>query len=840
MENKKKFIAVGIAALMILVIVALLIHFSGGESGPGKATLNDLLSSQSVRTDLNGSLVVSDASGFYALMATPAACYYSSDGQRSVSPLLAEHVQINTKTNNLLRFLDAYPKSEVVTVGDIQTPSLKATKAIGGGDLETTSLNLAQAYWTSSDGAVLVRSDKAGYAMGVVVAPLASYVDIPIIVADSLDSNVRDTLSGLGVKYTITCGDIDGYKKVMAFSTVEEALDMTTTFVRHPDGLNSNISYVTLANPMDAFAPKVVKTVAADGSPFAGSVWHMYTGPDTAYSGLEQSTAGDDWEVNVPEDMTNVIMNVKLEYKPHPQDEVDGERIYVFVRYFDPALGGDQYTEIYYFGTAGGQKENDLETVDFDIPLYGATGKFVLHVEGRNTYEAGNGGIVTKEEIPYKMTVRIDSYESPVFSFMPGISSLAPYLSAYHCGLVLAKPSYAMQYDYISNPAAAREPAVFKDADQNASDAAVRVHNDLITLLGRLIGYDSIVCNKDTINAVADYYYENPIPVAICADTNMIPWYYHPGDTMGPEEGYNQPGDVIYGDINIDTEDGACDLGPGRIQEDVMDLELPVGRMTGWDVQDASALISRTIFYYDIIDSFVGHSKDPDKVWKNNAYAFLGSKLPVETMYGTLINTVKEYAQEGGFTTVEHTSEELSDIKFTAQIQEGSNYILGGVHGNYYWYVPQCHNKATSGGSAYDVSNVNELSYGPSTMYLVSCITGRIDGMAARSCLSMTYVHVGVNAYVGASRSTLGTITPDLDFDMRAFEPEGAVLLGEIFTQHLIVQDQTVGMALRDAKNEYLVHDLSGGSITTESYIMFQHYICYGDPAFNPYEPANA
>lgn len=185
-----------------------------------------------------------------------------------------------------------------------------------------------------------------------------------------------------------------------------------------------------------------------------------------------------------------------------------------------------------------------------------------------------------------------------------------------------------------------------------------------------------------------------------------------------------------------------------------------------------------------------------------------------------------------------HTSEELSDFKLARQYQEQSNYILGGVHGNYYWYVPQARWDQTAGGSAYDVTNVREMSLGPSTMYMVSCITGRIDGLNPRNCLAMTYVHTGLNAYVGATRSTLGWIDPQLDFDYRFLEPEGAVLLGELFTTELM-KDATTGIALRDAKNQYLVEDMKSGMIQAESYIMFQHYVLYGDPAFDPYEPAN-
>lgn len=840
MDKKKKMIAAVIVAILIVGALVLLIRFSSNDKLE-KAGLQDLLDSTSVRVENDNPIVTASDSGFYNIAATSAAVYYDSDGQKTSVPLLSEWEQEHTKQDNIKRFLEVYPVQEVVAVGDLDTPGLITSGEMPGRDMEAISISIAKLYWKSSDGAMIVKWDKGGYEQAVTAAPLASYVNIPIIVTNSMSANVESALEDLRVKYTITCGDIRGYKKVMSFDTLEEINDMSTLFIQHPEGLNSDVQYITLANPTDNYYPELVETTVPEGSPFTGSLFHIYAGGDSAYAGLEESKPGDDWEVNIPDDMNNVVMNIKISYKPHPQCEIDGERIYVFVNYYDPDLDGG-YDTLYYFGTAGGFKSNDQEVAEFNVPVYGATGKYVLHVEGRNTYEAGSGGLLLKKEVPYTMSVALNEYENPMIPNMPQLSSLAPYLTAFRCGLVLAKTSYATNYNYLDNSTQCREPAVFSKGLYNVNQTAIAIHDDLTTQLGKLQGYEGdFTRDAEVLNDLADHYFENPIHVGIIADTNMVPWYYHKGATHGTVEGKYQPGDMIYSDINFNTEDGETDLGPGRIDPGLMDGDLPVGRIVGWDKEDVSSLVARTFFYYDILDNYVGHSKDDDKLWKNNAYAFLGSKVPVESMYGTLVDTIVEYSQNGGFTSVMHTSEVLSDIKLSGEYQEGSNYILGGVHGNYYWYVPACRVQSTAGGSAYDVSNVNEMSFGPSTMFLVSCITGRIDGMSPQSCLAMTYMHNGVNCYVGASRTTFGWIDPDLDFDMRFFEPEGAVLLGEMFTEELLIEDKDIGTALRDAKNKYLAEDVQSGSIQeTQGHIIYWHYICYGDPAFNPYEPANA
>jgi hypothetical protein len=131
------------------------------------------------------------------------------------------------------------------------------------------------------------------------------------------------------------------------------------------------------------------------------------------------------------------------------------------------------------------------------------------------------------------------------------------------------------------------------------------------------------------------------------------------------------------------------------------------------------------------------------------------------------------------------------------------------------------------------------MNMGPSVMFLVSCITGRIDGLNATNAICMAYIHVGINAYIGATRTTYGTVDTTVDFDMH-LEAEGAVLLSEYFTDYMM-QNATTGMGLRDAKNAYLPADSPTGGIQADmAHTIWAHYILYGDPDFNPYEPANA
>jgi len=826
-RTNRKWMAMTLAAVVLAAGILVIFSRTGEDGGPAEATLADLLASRSERRETAPTAAVSGTSPYYSMMATPVCEYYDEERERFAEPMLIYVDQPLIASNPANDLLDHYDEDLLITVGGPMGLSHSPAKEYEG-SRKSVSLALTEDFWARSDGAVLIDEDPENYGQAMYCTLLASYLNIPVIVTSDIDPSVESTLHDLGVKYTITAGDIEGYGKVMRFDSAEDAQNMTISFITDPLGFNRKPDYLTMANPMDGFE---TSSDIVDQQAYSGEVFHIYTPVPGAYAGLEEASEGVDFDYTVPDTVKNGIMYFELTFKPHEQDEIDGERIYCFI-FYERENG---WEEIYYIGTCAGVKDGGYETVNFEVPVLGATGNFRFHLEGRNTYEVGSGNLVTKKAVPFEMTMTLRSLSSPVYASMPMLSAIAPYQCAYHQGVLMAREEYAMHYSRIGNTSGAFEPSVHEESMEYVNRKAWEIKDDELDLISRMLGKEGLLLeDKERLVELADELYDDPVYVSIVADTNMIPHFYH-GNGGHPTEGLGQPGDIIYSDVDMDRQNPTRDLGPGVVSQDVQDYELPIGRFAGYDAMDVSVLVARNLFYGEIIDNFVGHGMDPDTSWKDNGYVFLGSKMPVETMYGTYVRILSDYMTEAGFDVI-GTTEERSDFKFAHQFQEGSNYIMGGVHGNFYWYVPQCHINTISGGSAYDVTNVLDMSMGPSTMFLVSCITGRIDGLAPENCLSMAYVHVGVASYVGATRSTLGWLDPGLEFDMRPFEPEGAVLMSEMYTENLL-DDMDAGLALRDAKNSYLPTDLEGGSIKDEAFIMVQHYVLYGDPAFNPYEP---
>jgi len=193
----------------------------------------------------------------------------------------------------------------------------------------------------------------------------------------------------------------------------------------------------------------------------------------------------------------------------------------------------------------------------------------------------------------------------------------------------------------------------------------------------------------------------------------------------------------------------------------------------------------------------------------------------------------------------------------------------------------------------FEIRSVENMKYGPSVIYVESCITARTDGMNPENTLSQTYIHAGVNTYIGATRVTadpgyldprpfsggvgfgiLGYLNATLRYKLKGEYPDlhfGAVIAEDFILN--LVDDNTTGMSLRNAKNAFLPKDanstflwsppltISTGNTWLDSqltkssytplaenertrvldkkYVALHEFVLYGDPAFNPYQPIN-
>jgi hypothetical protein len=533
----------------------------------------------------------------------------------------------------------------------------------------------------------------------------------------------------------------------------------------------------------------------------------------------------------------------------------------------------------------------------------------------------------------YELTITVEELDSPIDPLMERLSSLSGYLASYRQGIVYASTDFSY-----AGEQGMSQPGDNPDIRRECNNHVMNIHSNLNGILAQIAGISD---DKETI---WKYYTDNPIYIGILADTTMIPMYYYKNPDDGYIMGWGVPGDFMYGDIDPDPNDTENDTYTYYPRQENL-----VGRITGWNAEDCSGLLARTFFYDHIIDT-LGEWKQTATVqtgcglefqWipllttlSNMLYAGRGEPTKWPTGESFLINlrlcdilqknwfTVKRThllaSQREGFTNLRQYSRLFFILPFFYQLISGDNIVKGGEyqkesniiftfnHGFYYLYesgdilidargfppfttisrfYPMGSGLSAKG--TYDVRNVCNMEFGPSVIFIESCITGRIDGIAPENCLSQAYLHAGANTYIGASRVTAdpGYIEPGLIFEgfgawgfIKAIynlkrkgeypNPHFGAVIAEDFFRGLIENDYSTGTALRNAKNVYLSKDANTtflwtpplistglpqldkeliksfnkpyteGKYLDKKYHCLHEFNLYGDPAFNPWNPS--
>jgi len=882
-------------------------------------------------------VTVSDANPFYALLATPLAVHYDNSGQQHVIPFYVKN--FTNPSSTILR-----TEVELGILTDLVIGNVFSAK--------DASLFVAETFWETSQTVMIIKQDQQGYNLGVLATPIASYLNIPVLITSSFDTEIKNVLTELETNKIYVCGDfnIDSSFNVSKtrLNTMQDVHQ--ELIIVHERRFNQPIEYLTLANPLDVTKPTVLDSTEYSYSGTVGSTAFL---PSQLVGMITKGNAATH-PFTIPSNYKYAQVSITIENKNSEYVSELGDEIVFLMK----SPEGINYL---YDGTMGGipvrNNQGDIiqDQIHFETTIYNKPGEYQVQLFGK-WFGAQSGS--------YTLEITVEKLDNPIVPLMDKLSMIAPYLTAYHQGIILAKPDYAFAADDdvfhngkqcpgITQPGS--NPQLIEPANQHT----LQIHEEINQLLATLSDIPI-----SSLQQLRNHYKNNPINIAITADPTMIPMYYYknpdgmPDNNAAYMSGFALPSDFIYADIDPkpdDIENNSYSYWP--YQENI------IGRVTGYDVQDASALIARTVFY----DTLLNRYDD----WKDNALVSTGcglefQNLPVLTrlshlLYGgrgeptkfptgesTFINLRLQDTLETGFMNVKGTflaasqregfsKEDIdlieqtgllnrilfpskmvsflsSDTKVTgAEDHINSNLIFTFAHGSFNLFehgdilvdargiplispLARIYPPLGSGlnaKGAFDIRSVHDMEYGPSVMFVVSCITGRTDGLEPENTISQTFLHAGINAYVGATRvtadpgyldprpfpggwgiGTFGLLKATFNYFVKNEYPDfhfGAVL-GEDFIIDLIRDDSTTGRALRDAKNQYLPKDANSTFYWTpplmisaipefldsstqnqeplpqrfeetralaKKYVAVHEFTLYGDPAFNPYQPLN-
>jgi len=619
-KNDKIVVLLGVA---ILVIASVGIFYYNGEvSGKKPAEIEDFYTvTGTLNENVPESIIVPDTSPFYALVATPLAVHYGAHGEQYTAPLYVENY-----TN---------PSSAVKRVYTEQLDSYKSYRFNDPGSPKTFSLDIAKRYWDKSEAALLIKDNETGYQLGVTAVPIASYLSIPVIVTDEIDEKVRETLEDLGVTKTIVCGDLDVYGNVKSFENVDEIVNTTIDLLNMKFKSNNpdyEINYVTITNPLDAFPPKVLRKeiiLSDKGTLQSGNLL-----PSHLFAAIKSLPKPLWYTVKIPDDYKYALVKLDLiNLEPGEDVQQFGDSI---------TLGGSLTAYVRTYAHPAERDANGnikYDKLHFETVFYDAGGQ-EYSISLSSSY-------MIQKSAEFEIRVTAEELSNPYYPLIKQASSIAPYLAANHKGLVYGKTSFAFAADdnvkyngetITGNTQPFWNPKLIPVINQHVYE---NIHKPLNSLVAKIKNIDL----KDIdLKYLKERCYDDPIYIALVGDTVMLPQYYYRSPHSDPFEnpksggyGTNCPSDFIYG--NIDPEMySLLPYDPDYCENDKFskfpEVENIVGRLVGWDVQDISALIDRTLFYDDIIQKL--------DEWKKKALVMIGAgtemqKLPVFTMINQLM-----------------------------------------------------------------------------------------------------------------------------------------------------------------------------------------------------------
>jgi hypothetical protein len=626
-KNDRVVLVVGI---VILILAGTGIYYwDYTEENKDDAIANDFVKITGKMVNMPDGITVSNSDPFYAVIATPLAINYCEKNEQSVIPLIVKDLE--NPSDSVIKFFG----EQVNILPDLEIDNSKSA--------EDLSIELAETYWKSSDAALIIENNFEGYKLGVALAPVASYLRIPILVGNNTNTKYTEVLDKLGVEYTLICGNIDGFGSYKLFKNIDEIMNFSIDIINNK--FNKDVDYITLTNPIDAFPPKVL-----DSEEF-------YFGPKTIPSGASTlgffRTSGTPktkiGEFKIPEGYKYAL--VKFEGENIDYEGVDefGDNAGFTVGIVDETEHPDrQLKELFSVNTrAGGWADRDSNGNVIKDYVYTEN---VLYDRGGATYKINSKGTwLTKTNGRVQAKVTIEKLDHPVYPMMHDLSSVSPYLTAYRQGIIFARPEFAFTADddVITNRGrpspgpymALRNIALIEPSNNHMIE---EINIPLNNLLADLAGIE-IKDDRD-IKRLRNHYVDNPVYITLVGGATMLPQYYYdnfnqPIDVEKGNYGYGSgtPSDVLYGNIDpipTDWSNEALDIySTYPFQENI------VGRITGYDAQDASTLIGRTIFYDEILENMEGD-------WKNNFGLIMGGGTDFRkpairyTLFGDILGMV--------------------------------------------------------------------------------------------------------------------------------------------------------------------------------------------------------
>jgi hypothetical protein len=704
-------------------------------------------------------IIIPNSNPLYGLLASSIACFYTTEESSVLKPLLVQSKGVLTKAQNrfLETFLHENDGSLLVLGQPIQTQYV--TKDLLGTPAEV-ALKTTQYIFNQTSAALIIPNSLNQYQLSLLASPLASYLNLPLLIYDNNSEELQHLCISLNVSNVFIIGNISLNLSNVTITHLHTPHEIQQTVLETIKEVFGEINYLTLTNPTDVIPPATLFSTNTSISDHITNTKIIILGKELDIIGTNIHT----YSFIVPEGITRIHIKGIIP-DTFGTDSLSFFKPVLFLSLTDPKGKLVAYSSSFAL---------DSGTAYVETLSCNASGTYQLEV---SMYRGIKGGYFSTRGLSFvdhdiNLTITVSSLDSPHLPLLPKLSMIAPYLTAAHGGILLADPKFELTDNSyrLAAEGLATGPWYSEQLHEYTNEKVTYIIEQINETLEQVETYDLL-----------DQYLAGPSWLGILAGANMVPMYYYAPSQQGiPEQGL--PSDNPYS----------------------LNWNLSVGRLMGWDVQDVSVMLARTLFYTEIC------GEPTNKLDWHNRFSFIFGEGFGET--GGLFHQVpyaREIRQYGFYPRIFGDFRNGRQLTTLLNAYTGSNFIEYLGHGDWFWFRPSIYgldyyNKAV------DVVHVQDWIFQKPSVFLTSsCLMGRVDGIPPNMNIGLTLLHAGANCFVGATRMT------------------GSEAGLEPLENHLIVDDMSIGEALREEKR------------VDKELPTYYVRVLYGDPAFNPYEPNN-
>jgi len=247
--------------IIILLIFSYVIHAEYLTSDKEDMPLAETISFfASIRQSIEEAIVISDNNPFFGIIGASMACWYGPSNLSGIKPLL---VQNNGElTDHQLVFLDHYLNMEdmkILVLGKHLNTTYPTTELLGSPS-EVAVEAARHTFVESSTVMIIPYGTDDAYKLSLMASPLASYLNIPVLIYDENENELQEVCNDLNVHNGYLIGDISldlPDIDIIKLENEDEIQNVVLTTINEKFG---EINYIAMTNPSDVISPYVLST----------------------------------------------------------------------------------------------------------------------------------------------------------------------------------------------------------------------------------------------------------------------------------------------------------------------------------------------------------------------------------------------------------------------------------------------------------------------------------------------------------------------------------------------------------------------------------------------------